>query len=343
MNKHNIISIDLAKNTFQVCLLNKHNKVITNKKVPRSKLVETVLALDAQHVVMEACYSSNHWGRVFQQHDLNVNLIPPHQVKPFVVGNKNDHNDALAIAEAAMRPRATFVAVKSYEQQDIQSLNRIRDRQIKARTALVNQMRGLLAEYGIIFDKKIAVLRQQVPLILEDANNPLTMVAREFIHGLYSELLAIDKNIKQNEKSTQHLLENNDDYHRLQTIPGIGVIVGQTLISSINQASQFKNARQMAAWIGLTPKQSASGDVSRMLGMSKRGNQTLRRQLIHGARAVIRHCKEKNDALNLWVKQLLNTKPTCKVIVALANKIARIAWAVLMTGKNYDVNILKNA
>lgn len=340
MNDHNVISIDLAKNVFQVCHLNQHNKVTMNRKVTRPKLLQTVLKLDAKIIVMEACYSSNHWGRVLQDNGYTVKLIPPHQVKPFVIGNKNDHNDAIAIAEASQRPKATFVPVKSYEQQDIQSLGRIRDRLVKTRTSVANQMRGLLAEYGIVFEKTISTLRKNVPSILEDAENTLTHTARNFVFELYDELVELDGRIKKNEATTLGLLENNDDYKRLLTIPGFGPIVSQTTISSINNAEQFQNGRQFSAWVGLTPKQHASGDISRMLGMSKRGNQTLRKQLIHGARAVIRWVEGKTDPLSLWVINLLNAKPTCKVVVALANKLARIAWAVLFKGETYNVNKL---
>ena len=340
MNNDSVISIDLAKNVFQVCHLNKHNKVTTNKKVTRPKLLDAVRKLDATTVVMEACYSSNHWGRMLQDNGFTVKLIPPHQVKPFVVGNKNDHNDAVAIAEASQRPKATFVPVKSYEQQDIQSLGRIRDRLVKSRTAVANQMRGLLAEYGIVFEKKIATLRKQIPSILEDAENTLTHTARNFIFELYDELSDLDERIKNNEATTIRLLENNDDYQRLLTVPGFGPIISQTMISSINSADQFQNGRQFSAWIGLTPKQHASGDMSRMLGMSKRGNASLRKQMIHGARAVIRWIEGKTDPLSLWVINLLATKPKCKVVVALANKLARIAWAVLFKGETYNANKL---
>jgi transposase len=289
---------------------------------------------------MEACYSSNHWGRLFQQHGFHVDLIPPHQVKPFVVGNKNDHNDAIAIAEASMRPKATFVAVKTLAKQDIQSLERIRDRLIKTRTALANQLRGLLAEYGVIVEKKVAAFRTNLPLILEDAENSFTSMSRTFIDNLCQELVSLDKRIASTEKSSESLLVNNDDYRRLQTIPGVGPVISRGIICAINDAKQFKNGRQISAWVGLTPKQHASGDVSRMGGIGKRGNCTLRRQFNHGARALIRWCEEKDDALSLWLKKLLKTKPKCKVIVALANKLARIAWAVLAKGQDYNAKAL---
>jgi len=336
MNKNSVISIDLAKNVFQVCLINEHNKVVFNRKIRRNNLVQTVLKLDCKHIVMEACYSSNYWGRAFQQLGYSVNLIPPHQVKPFVVGNKNDHNDAIAIAEASKRPKASFVAVKTLEQQDIQSLDRIRDRLVKSRTAVANQLRGLLAEYGVILEKKMAALRKEIPMILEDPDNQLTVNSREFINGLYQELIRHDERIQENETKAGQLLSQNDDYKRLQTIPGIGPIVGRGIISAVSDPKMFKNGRQMAAWIGVTPKQHASGDQSRMGAISKRGNHNLRRQLIHGARAVVRWCEGKEDALSLWLQNLLQKKPKSKVVVALANKLARIAWAVLSKGEDYN-------
>ncbi len=340
MGNNSVISIDLAKNVFQVCLLNENNKVRSNDKVKRGKLLETVMQLDAKRIVMEPCYSSNYWGRLFQQNGYEVNLIPPHQVKPFVVGNKNDYNDAVAIAEAALRPRASFVRVKSYEQQDVQSLDKIRHRLIKARTALANQVRGLMAEYGVVLKTGIRTLITELPFVLEDAENELTYTAREFLRELEIELLYMTERIKKVEKTADKLLAQNDDYLRLQSIPGIGPVISRAMISSINDANQFSNGRQMAAWIGITPKQHASGDHSRMGGISKRGNQTLRRQLIHGARAVIRVSEEKTDPLSAWVKKLLATKPKNKVVVALANKLARIAWAVLKTGDSYKAALL---
>ncbi len=342
MSNNSVISIDLAKNVFQVCLLNENNKVSKNTKVSRSKLLDAVTKLDANRVVMEACYSSNYWGRLFEKQGYKVDLIPPHQVKPFVVGNKNDSNDVVAIAEASLRPRATFVRVKSYEQQDIQSLDRIRDRLLKTRTALSNQIRGFLAEYGLVFKVGIRVLRAELPFALEDAENSLTYTAREFLRDMELELLSLDKRIKKVEAMAAELLSVNELYGLLQTIPGIGPVIARVILCSINDADQFKNGRQMAAWIGITPKQHASGDSSRMLGISKRGNRTLRRQLIHGARAVIRTCEDKNDPLNLWIKKLLLTKPVNKVAVALANKMVRIAWSLLKTGDSYNSAMLVN-
>ncbi|MCU7918899.1 MAG: IS110 family transposase [Candidatus Thiodiazotropha sp. (ex Epidulcina cf. delphinae)] len=224
----------------------------------------------------------------------------------------------------------------NFEQQDIQSLQRIRERLLKHRTATSNQLRGLLAEYGIVLPKGIRYLRAQVPDILEDAEQPLTVVARQFTHRLYRELMAYDQQISELETELFALLEQNDDYQRLQTIPGIGPVIAATLLASVGDAHYFKNGRQMAAWVGLTPRQHASGEKSRMKGISKRGDRTLRKLLIHGARTVLNWCGPKTDKLSLWLKSLSSRAHPCKVIVALANKLARIAWAVLATKQPYQ-------
>jgi transposase len=334
--KCSVISIDLAKNVFQACAMSEQREIIFNKKVKRKQLLDILRQFEPTIVVMEACYTSHPWGRAIQEMGHQVKLIPPYQVKPFVVGNKNDHNDAIAIAEASFRPKATFVPVKSLEQQDVQSLQRIRDRYIKQRTAASNQLRGLLAEYGIVIPVGLYQLRNHVPGILEDAEQPLTTTARAFIHRLYRELTQCDEQIGEIENELSSLLKENADYQRLQTIPGIGPVIAATLISAVGNANYFKNGRQMAAWIGITPKHHSSGEKIQYRGITKRGNRELRKLLIHGARTVLNWCEKKNDKLSLWLKSLSQRAHPCKVIVALANKLARIAWAILATKQPYQ-------
>jgi len=333
--QENIISVDLAKNVFQICVMNSKNEIVTNKKVSRKKLLDVLRQFESTTVVLEACYSAHPWGRAIGELGHHVKLIPPYQVKPFVVGNKNDHNDAIAIIEASRRPKATFVPVKTLEQQDIQSLQRVRELQIKHRTAIANQLRGLMAEYGVILPVGVKNSRKHVPHILEDAENSLTSTARNFIHRLYRELTEYDNQIAEIEQELDSILRQNTDYKLLQTIPGVGPMISTSIISSVGDANYFKNGRQMASWIGLTPKQFASGESSRHLGITKRGDRTLRRLFIHGARAVINWCEKKNDKLSLWIKALSKRAHPCKVIVALANKLARIAWAVLASQSPY--------
>lgn len=337
--KYKVVSIDIAKNVFQVCGLDQHNKPAFNKKIQRAKLLETIAQLDCDSVVMEACYASNPWGRAIESLGFKVNLIPPYQVKPFLVGNKNDHNDAIAIAEASQRPTARFVPVKTLAQQDIQSLNRIRERLVKHRTSAINQLRGLLSEYGVIAPKGPNQLLENIPGILEDGENSLTPIAREFVQDLQLEIIEANKKIEQNETKTITLLKTKPSYELLQTVRGIGPVTAAAIISSVNDGKQFKNGRNMAAWLGLTPSQYASGEKCITGGITKRGNAQLRKLFIHGARAVINWCEKKEDSFSCWIKGLLARMHPCKAIVAVANKIARMAWAVLTKQEAYNPSL----
>ena len=334
---YKVVSIDLAKNVFQVCGLDNQHNIKLNKKVCRAKLLDTLANISADLFVMEACYSSNPWARALEDlgHQGKVKLIPPHQVKPFLVGNKNDANDAVAIAEAALRPKARFVAIKTLEQQDLQSLSRIRERLVKRHTGVANQLRGLLSEYGIVTPRGTHKLKTEIPFLLENASNSLTPMARRFVHGLYQELNDIGERINAVEQDTATLAVHNPHYHHLLTVRGIGPVTAVALLSSINDAKQFKNGRAMAAWLGLAPKQHSSGETTVMGSISKRGNTQLRKLFIHGARTVMNWCANKTDKFSLWIKSLLARMHPCKAIVAVANKIARIAWAVLAKGQAY--------
>jgi len=320
--KCSVISIDLAKNIFQICVLDENRKVLFNKKVKRSELLHELRQFSPSLVAMEACYSSNPWGRRIEKLGHTVRLIPPFIVKPFVIGNKNDANDALAIAEASLRPNIRFVAVKSTEQQDIQSLQRISERMIKTRTGDVNQLRGLLAEYGVVAGVGIPTLLKAVPDILEDATNELTVAARSFILRIYRNIQRMSAQIDEVKAQLTDLIKDKAEYALLQSIPGIGPVTSAALMASVGDAGAFKNGRQLAAWIGLTPKQYASGETNRMGKISKRGNSTLRKYLIHGARTVLNWCEKKDDVLSCWLQKLKIRMNGCKAVVALANKLA---------------------
>jgi len=337
--KDTLIAIDLAKTIFQVCVMNKNHEILLNKKLRRNKLLTFLSQQPPSMVVMEACYSSNPWGRAIHHLGHEVKLIPPYQVKPFVVGNKNDTNDAVAIAEAARRPKARFVPVKTLEQQDIQSLHRVRERCQRDRVAILNQLRGLLSEYGVVIPKTKAVLAKSIPMILEDKSHQLTTVSRSIVRRLFEQWRALDEDIAQLEKELAHLCKQHQFYDLLISIPGVGPLGCALILASVNDPGQFNNSRQFAAWLGLTPKQHASGDKSRMLGISKRGNASLRKTLIHGARTVLNWCDKKDDTLSLWLQRLKERVPACKLIVALANKLARIIWAVLFKQQSYDARL----
>ena len=264
-----------------------------------------------------------------------VNLIPAQHVKPFVRGNKNDANDAIAIAEASLRPHMRFVPVKTIEQQDIQMLQRVRQRHVDERTALVNQIRGLLSEYGIVVSKGWRKLREKLPFILEDGDNELTTHGRACLSRCYDELITLIARVEQDDRTLATLLKDNEDYQRLLQVPGIGPVLAAAAIASIGNGAQFASARQMAAWLGLTPRGEGSGDRWHMKGISKRGNRYLRTLFIHGARAVVNWCQRKTDPLNLWIQRLIARRGRHKAIVALAHKLARFAWVILNRKVDY--------
>jgi transposase len=330
-----LVSIDLAKNVFQVCVLNEHGRLVSNKRVSRAKLRTTLAQIAPATVVMESCYSANYWGREFEQMGHTVKLVPAQHVKPFVRGSKNDANDALAIAEAAGRPKIRFVPVKSVAQQDIQLLHRIRSRHIRNRTALVNQLRGLLSEYGVIAPKGWSRLKLALPGILEDGDNGLSPVARQAVAELYDELLALTAVIGRDKQKLASHLHDCADFQRLKAIPGFGLVLASATVAAIGSGHQFTRAREMAAWIGLTPKQFASGEKSYQGGITKRGDRYLRTLFIHAARALYCVSKDRDQPLIQWAEKVAARRGKNKAIVALAHKLARIAWVVLARQEDY--------
>ena len=329
------LSIDLAKTVFQLCGIDHKNQVILNQQVKRAKLIESVLQLKPETIVMESCYSANHWGRQFQSLGFNVRLIPPQHVKPFLKGNKNDHHDALAICEASIRPGIHFVPVKTLEQQDLQAMHRIRQRLVRNRTALVNQIRGLLAEYGILINRSYRVMKIQLPLIIEQMNNQLTFPMRELLNTMLDELHHANQYIQSIEQKIQQTASAYPEYQRIAEIPGIGLITASALVAQVGNAKHFNTARGFAAWLGLTPKHQASGNKIINQGISKRGNRYLRTLLIHGGRIVLSTYK-KNCALKRFAKQVEKRQGKHKAVVATAHKMARIIWAVLARNQPYN-------
>ena len=326
------IGIDLAKSVFQVCGLNQAKKVIFNQQVKRVKLLSTVQQYPNALIAMEACGSSHYWCRELHKRGFKVRLIPAQHVKAFCRGNKNDANDALAIAESVFRPDIHDVQVKSIEQQDIQTLLRIRSRYIDIRKSNVNQLRGLLSEYGIIMPTGISRLNRHLPLVLEDAENQLTHIARTAISQLYQEHIRLSVLIKKFDQQLSALATAHPIAKQLMRLRGVGPITSLAVYSSVGNASQFKNARQFAAWIGLVPKQHGTGGKVRLGGISKRGNAQLRTLLIHGARTVINWSSKKDDKLSQWAKSIVERRGKHKAVIAVANKTARMVWVVLNKG-----------
>ena len=324
-----VLGIDLAKNTFQLHGIDAQGKVVLRKSLSRGKLAEFIATLPACLIGLEACASSHYWARKFKSYGHEVKLISPQFVKPYVKSNKNDANDAEAICEAVSRPHMRFVPSKSVEQQDVQALHRIRSGLIQRRTALVNQIRGLLGEYGIVIVQGITHIRKQLPLILEDAQNELSDLARELFADLYQQLMELDKQISFYNKKIEQLCAKSEICQRIKAIPGIGPIAATALVAAIGDAKEFKNGRQMAAWLGLVPRQCSTGGRQVLLGISKRGDRYLRCLLIHGARAVITCAKNRDNTLHKWLAKLIEKKGINKASVALANKNARIVWVLL--------------
>lgn len=330
------LGIDLAKQSFQLHGVDDNGQVVIKKKLSRQQLSRFVAQLPSCLIGIEACNGSNHWRRVFEGFGHVVRIIAPQFVKPYVKSNKNDAADAEAICEALQRPSMRFVPGKSIEQQDIQSLHRIRSQAVGRRTAQANQIRGLLTEYGIIIPQGISYVRKLLPSILEDAENGLSYMFRELLLDLYHEMVHLDQRIKTLEMKLETLCTENEDCQRLLTIPGIGILTATALVAAVGDIRAFKSGRELAAWLGLVPKQHSTGGKSTLLGISKRGDTYLRTLLIHGGRTVVRVAKKHQDRRSEWVSKLEQRRGKNRTAVAVANKNARTAWALLSQKTTYE-------
>jgi transposase len=338
MNNITSLAIDLAKNCFQLHGTDSKGKVVLKKKVSREKLLEFVINLKPCSIYMEACGTANYWGRKFMEHGHKVKLINPRYVTPYVKRNKNDVNDAAGIAAAARDPDMRFCEVKTEEQQDMQSIHRIRGMLIQQRTALVNQIRGLLAEYGTVIPQGISYIRSELPMVL--GNNPTDLggLILSCLGELYERFNYLDKKIADYDKKIEALFKNSKECQKLKKIPGIGILGATILASMLGNGAAFKNGRHFAAFLGLVPRQHSSGSKNCLLGISKGGDTYIRSLLVHGARAVIFHACSKQDKLSKWINTLRLRRGYNKAAVALANKIARMACAVIKEGNDYDAN-----
>ena len=333
----NTISIDLAKNVFQVCVVSSDRKVLLNKSFSRHKLPEFIANQPISVVAMEACYSSHYWARLFSQMGHDVHIIPAQHVKPFVRGNKNDRNDALAIAEASWRPNLKCVPLKSIEQQDIQALHRIRDKLISRRTSIVNQVRGLLSKYGVIIPIGLANFQKHIVALIDPSEPRLTSRMKQQLADAKEEYDHLSRRCLSIEKELKLYVQSNPLCQRLMTLPGVGLLNATALFASIGNGSQFNNPRELSVWLGMTPKQYASGERSMHVGITKRGNPYLRKQLIHGARSLLHRTKGKTDKLSIWIQQIVERRGKNKAVVAIANRLARLAWILLHRNEDYRV------
>ena len=337
MSKITTIGLDLAKNVFHVVCCDEHGKVVKKKMLKRFQVLNYFANLPTCLVGMEACASAHHWARQLDTLGHRVKLIPPQYVKPYVRGNKNDYNDALAIAEAVIRPEMHFVAVKTPEQQDIQALHRLREKRLQERTALCNQLRGLLAEYGLILPKGVNILRRRLPELLEDGENGLSDLFRRLLAQSYQQLQELDGYIDFYTQEMKRQSQQDEACQRLQTIPGYGPIVASVFHSVVGNGEAYRRGRDVSASLGLVPRQHSSGGKEVLLGISKRGDRYLRSLLVHGARSVVIQATKKDDRLSRWINKVKAERGFNKAVVALANKMARIGWAVLVNKNVYQI------
>ena len=308
------------------------------RRLRRSEMTKYFTKLPPCLIGMEACASSHHWARILSERGHTVKLIAPQFVKPYVKGNKYDANDAEAICEAVGRPNMRFVPIKTVEQQNIQALHRVRTELVRQRTAKVNQIRGLLGEYGIVARQGVAVLRKALPEILEDAENGLMSDFRALLSGLREDLVYLDERVRAQDQRMQALANSHQAARRLLTLRGVGPITATALVASLGDGHQFQRGRDASAWVGLVPGQHSSGGKEKLLGISKRGDAYLRTLLVHGARSVIQAAKGKEDSLSRWVQNLCTRRNKNIAAVALANKTMRMAWAILKSGADYQAD-----
>jgi transposase len=336
MNQSTTIGLDLAKNVFHVVCTNRQGKVVKKRMLRRFQVLTYFSNLPRSRVGREACASAHDWARELGALGHEVKLIPPQYVKPYVRGNKNDYNDALAIAEAVTRAEMRFVAIKTPAQQDSQALHRLRERCIGSRTALCNQLRGLLAEYGLIFPKGVNTLRRCLPALMAEGENGLSDLFRRLLVQSYQQLRELDGHIDGYTQELARQSRQEDACQRLQTIPGFGPIVASVFHSGVGQGEAYRRGRDVAASVGLVPRQHSRGGKEVLLGISKRGDRYLRSLLIHGARSVAIQAKRKDDRLSRWINRVASTRGFNKAVVALANKMARIGWVILAKKTTYQ-------
>jgi len=336
--KLSYVGIDLAKNVFQVHGIDRHGQPVWRRRLRRQQWLKVLLeSVELGCIIgMEACASAHHWARQLQAKGYDVRLVAPQFVKPFVKSNKNDRNDAEAICEAITRPHMRFVPVKSVEQQDIQAIHRVRGTLMSQRNAKANQIRGLVAEYGIVAPRQMLSLRRAVPAWLEDAGNGLSTCFRTLLHDLWMDLQHLHERLAKLDRQIEQMAKDNPVTCRLQQLRGVGPMVATALVATVGDGSHFRKGRQMAAAIGLTPRQHSTGDKRRLLGISKRGDAYLRTLLIHGARAVVSQAKRRDDPLSLWVTRIAERSHTNVAAAALANKTVRIAWSMLRNETDYN-------
>ncbi|HEY6369859.1 MAG TPA: IS110 family transposase [Candidatus Sulfotelmatobacter sp.] len=329
------LGIDLGKNVFHLVGLDASGQVVIRKRCSRRQVLAFTANIQVQVIGMEACSGAHFLGRALREQGHDVRLMPAQYVKPYVQTNKSDYIDAEAIAEAVQRPRMRFVPIKTEEQLDLQALHRVRERWVTRRTAVVNQIRSLLLERGLTVPKGRRHLEQTLPRILEDGELQLSGSFRVLLAQLQLELEQLAGRIEQMDAVIQQEARENEACQRLTTIPGVGPVTATALLSAIGNGSAFGKGRDLSAWMGMVPREYSTGGQQKLLGISKRGNKYLRRLFVQGARSVLQQRDKQAPGLRTWLAQLLASKHQNVVVVALANKLVRTAWAVLRKNERY--------
>ena len=332
------IGIDLGKSWFQVCAMDRHDRVVLERKLNRRRLERFLSELAPCTVAMEACGGAHHWARLAQSHGHRARLVSPQFVKPYVKSNKNDARDAQAICEAAGRPTMRFAPMKTVEQQALQHEHRVRAMAVSNRTALANQMRGMLLEYGIVVAQGLGVLRRRVVEVLEDTDNGLVGSIREVLAEQLEALRHLDERVRTYDRRLGEAARETPACRRLMTRPGFGAMNATALVAAVGDGSAFASGREVAAWVGVVARQRSTGGRTTLLGISKRGDRSLRALLIHGARAALRTAPRRDDARARWAQEVARRRGTHVAVVALVNKMLRSAWAMLVSGAVYDGN-----
>lgn len=330
-----IIGLDLAKSVFQVHGADDQGQAVLRKKMRRGQVLPFFSKLSPCLVGLEACGSAHYWAREITALGHKVKLIPPQYVRPFVKTNKNDASDAEAIAEALVRPTMRFATIKSAEQQSVLMLHRVREMLVKQRTMLINAIRGHCSELGFIASLGASRVNDLIAIVEDPDDARLPSIAREALSVLISQLHTIKVEINRLEKKLRAWHLSTESSQHLTTIPGVGIITATALVATIGDGSQFKSGRQMSAWLGLVPRQNSSGGKDRLGRISKRGDGYVRRLLVHGSRAVLRWHRAVPERQSPWVGELLVRRPTNVVLVAMANKTARVVWAMMRDQQDF--------
>lgn len=334
MTEAAVIGIDIGKTSFHLVAVDTSGAIQWKKKLSRPQLMRHMAALPACLVGMEACCGAHHLARELTALGHNVRLMAPQFVKPFLKSNKNDYLDAEAIAEAVQRPTMRFVPAKSVEQLDLQALHRVRERLVSRRTAVINQIRAFLLERGIVFRTGRQHMAREMPTLFTDERSTLSTRMRAILQQLWDEWRGLEADVAVVTKEIAAIAATNDACKRLLAIPGVGPLIATALVAVVADGTGFKRGRDLAAWLGLVPRQHSTGGKSTLLGMSKRGNSQLRRLFIHGARSASMHMR-REQGLGPWLDQLEARVHKNVAVVALANKIVRISWAVLARQETY--------